>query len=140
MKTQAFNRTWRPYDHPQLGQVEIGGFLRKILIPKYGTYTSVMCLPDDRYDRLLEAHTKWHLYLMEQAPLVRVTDARVEPLEGRLVRLKAMIENTGLLPTYLTKQALAAEIAQPVRVRIDLKNATLVSGGDQVELGHLEGK
>jgi hypothetical protein len=130
---------WQPYDHPQLGKVEIGGFLRKILMPKYGTYTSVMCLPNDRYDRLLEAHTKWHLYLMEQTPLIRVTDAAVEQLEGRLVRLKANIENTGPLPTYLTKQALAAEIAQPVRARIDLENATLVSGEDEIELGHLEG-
>ncbi len=130
---------WQPYDHPQLGQVEIGGFLRKILIPEYGTYTSVMCLPDDRYYRLLQAHTKWHLYLIDQSPLVRVSDVTVEQLEGGLVLLKANIENTGPLPTYLSKQALAAEIAQPVRTRIDLKNATLVSGEVEIELGHLEG-
>lgn len=130
---------WQPYDHPQLGQVEIGGFLRKILLPKYGTYTSIMCLPDDRYDRLLQAHTKWHLYLIDQSPLVRVSDATVEQLGGGLVLLQANIENTGPLPTYVSKQALAAEIAQPVRVRIELKNATLVSGGDEIDLGHLEG-
>ena len=76
---------------------------------------------------------------MEQTPLVRVTDIKVEQLQGGLVRLQANIENTGHLPTYLTKQALAAEIAQQVRVRIDLENASLISGGEEVELGHLEG-
>jgi hypothetical protein len=130
---------WQPFDHPQLGRVEIGGFLNKILIPKYGTYTSVMCLPGERYDRLLQAHTKWHLYLMEQTPLIRVNDIQVEHLDGSLVRLEANIENIGPLPTYLTQQALAAKIAQPVKARIELSNATLVSGQDEVELGHLEG-
>jgi hypothetical protein len=130
---------WQPFDHPQLGRVEIGGFLNKILIPKYGTYTSVMCLPGERYDRLLQAHTKWHLYLMEQTPLIRVNDIQVEHLDGSLVRLEANIENIGPLPTYLTQQALAAKIAQPVQARIELSNATLVSGQDEVEVGHLEG-
>jgi hypothetical protein len=130
---------WQPFDHPQLGKIEIGGFLNKIFVPEYGTYTSIMCLPGERYDRLLEAHTNWHLYLMEQSPLVRVTDVQAEPLGGRLVRVKTRIENLGQLPTYVTKQALIAKVAQPVRARIEVAGATLISGPAEVELGHLEG-
>ncbi len=130
---------WQPYDHPQLGRVEIGGFLRKVYMPRYGTYTSIGCLPGERYDRLLEAHTKWHLYLMEQSPLVRVTETTIEPLNGRLVRLRAHIENTGLLPTYLTQQALEIDIAQPVRAHIELNNAQLISTAAELQLGHLDG-
>src|SRR5690606_32214407 len=94
--------------------------------------------PGKRYDRLLEAHTKWHLYLMEQSPLVRVTDIQAEPLTGRLVRIKTRVENVGQLPTYVTKQALIAKVAQPVRARIEVTDATLISGPAEVELGHLE--
>ncbi|MEJ8566461.1 M14 family metallopeptidase [Elongatibacter sediminis] len=130
---------WQPYDHPQLGEVEIGGFLRKIYMPDYGTYTSIGCLPGERYDRLLEAHTNWHLYLIEQSPLVRVTETQVEALDGDLVRIRARIENTGLLPSYVTQQALDTGIAVPVRANIELHNAALLSGSASMEIGHLEG-
>lgn len=131
---------WQPYDHPQLGKVEIGGFLNKVFLPEYGTYTSIMCLPGEGYNKQLEAHTNWHLYLMEQSPLIRITNLQTEALTKKLVRVKANIENIGALPTYVTKQALIADVAQPVRVQIDVENATLISGTAELELGHLEGR
>lgn len=130
---------WKPFTHPTLGPVEIGGFLNKVYDPKYKTYISTMCLPGEGYERQLAAHTSWHLYLISQAPSVQVTDVRVAPSAGGLYVVSATIENQGPLPTYVTKQALQSEIARPVKATIAVTGGTLVSGAAALRLGHLEG-
>lgn len=130
---------WQPYDHPQLGKVEIGGFLGKIYDPKYKTYTSVQCLPGPGYDKLLVNHTKWHLFLISQSPLVRITDLKVIPGESDYFTIKASIQNKGVLPTYVTKQALVGELAKTVKASISLTGASLVGGQEKADVGHLEG-
>lgn len=128
---------WQPFDHPQLGMVEIGGFLGKIKDPEYGTYTNVMCLPGPYYEMQLANHTKWHLYLAGASPLVRVAGVEVTPLEDGFFRIRARVENRGALPTYVSEQALIGETAKPVVASISLQSATLVSGEESVDLGHV---
>ncbi len=130
---------WKPYDHPQLGRIEIGGFLNKVYDPSTRTYSNVMCLPGPDYERLLENHTKWHLYLMMQSPLVRVSDVDVTALDEGFFRITAAIENQGFLPTYVTEQALRAETAETVKATISLQGADRVGGTEVVDLGHLPG-
>ncbi len=130
---------WKPYDHPQLGKVEIGGSISKIYDPKYKTYTSVMCLPGPGWEKALNNHTKWHLFLIEQSPWVRITDVKVTPGDADYFKIKAKIQNRGALPTYVTKQALVGELAKTVKASISLSNATLLGGKEKVDLGHLEG-
>jgi hypothetical protein len=131
---------WQPYDHPQLGPVEIGGFLGKILNPRTRTYTQVMCLPGPDYEKLLAGHTKWHLYLVNQSPLVRLAEVRTTPLEGGLFHIEARVRNEGFLPTNVSEHALRAKLARPVEARIELEGASLVSGTQGVALGHLSGR
>jgi hypothetical protein len=131
---------WTPYDHPQLGKVEIGGFLNKIYDPKYETYTNIQCLPGPKWEKLLDNHTKWHLYLMGQSPLVRITDVKVTSLDGGYVNVKAHVHNKGALPTNVTEQSLESGIAKTVKASIALENATLVGGKEKVDLGHLAGR
>jgi len=68
---------WTPFDHPTLGRVEIGGFLWKIYDDKSGTYTNVQCLPGPVWEKTLDNHTRWHLYLIGLSPRVRVMDIGV---------------------------------------------------------------
>jgi len=128
---------WRPFDHPELGKVEIGGFLNKIYEPKYRSYINVMCLPGPDYERLLANHTKWHLYLISQSPLVRITDIGVTPLEDDYFRVEAEIKNLGFLPTHVTQQALIGETAKTVKASISVDGGTVVGGDASIDLGHL---
>ncbi len=130
---------WTPYDHPQLGKVEIGGFLNEIYDPKYKTYTNVQCLPGPKWEKLLDNHTKWHLYLMGQSPLVRITDVKATPLGGGYFNVEAHVKNVGVLPTNVTEQSIESGIAKTVKASITLEGATLAGGKDKIDLGHLSG-
>lgn len=130
---------WQPYDHPELGEIEIGGFLDKIYVPEYDSYTSVKLLPGADYERLLAAHTQWHLWLMDQVPRVEITSATVTPIAPDHFSIDVSVRNKGFLPTNVTEQALRTETAKPVRAILYLDGATLLHGRREVILGHLPG-
>lgn len=130
---------WKPYDHPQLGQVEIGGFIPKLWDPVHKRYTNLMTLPHPFYFDLLEKHTKWNLYLISMSPLVRIVDVKVTPGEAGYFKIAADIQNRGYLPTNVTQQAIHNQTAKTVNAIIALKGATLVMGKEKVDLGHLPG-
>ena len=131
---------WKPFDHPTLGKVEIGGFLWKLFDETSKTYTNIQCLPGPEWEKTLDNHTRWHLYLIDQSPLLRITDAKVQTEENGYHTITATIENLGVLPTYNTKQGLAGGSAKTVTASISLTGAELVGGEEKVDLGHLEGK
>jgi hypothetical protein len=130
---------WEPYEHPQLGQVEIGGFIRKIYDPTYKTYINLMCHPGPVYEDFLDKHTKWNLYLMSMTPLVRITDAKVVPKESGFFQIVANIQNQGYLPTNVTQLAVRNGTAKTVKATITLTGATLVTGKEKIDIGHLPG-
>lgn len=130
---------WKPYDHPQLGKVEIGGFVRKLYDPKYKTYTNLMCWPGEVFEDFLAKHTKWNLYLVSMSPLVRIKDVDVVPLEASYFKVTAKIQNQGFLPTNVTQQAIKNRTAKTVKVTLTLNGAKHIMGKAKVDLGHLPG-
>jgi hypothetical protein len=130
---------WKPYKHPQLGDVEIGGFVDNVHDPRFKTYTNIMTLPGPNYDRLLANHTKWHLFLSSQSPLVKILEAKATPKDSGYYTITTTVRNEGVLPTYITKQALNAQLARTTKASIALTGATLVAGPEKLDLGHLEG-
>jgi hypothetical protein len=130
---------WQPYDHPQLGEVEIGGFIRKIWSPTHETYINLLCYPGPVYEDFLEKHTKWNFYLMSMSPLVRITDVDVTSEESGYFKIVTSIQNQGFLPTNATQLAIRHKIAKTVKATISTSGATLVLGKETVDLGHLPG-
>jgi murein tripeptide amidase MpaA len=130
---------WQPYDHPQLGEVEIGGFIRKIWSPTHETYINLLCYPGPVYEDFLEKHTKWNFYLMSMSPLVRITDVDVASEESGYFKIVTSIQNQGFLPTNATQLAIRHKIAKTVKATISTNGATLVLGKETVDLGHLPG-
>lgn len=130
---------WETYNHPQLGKVEIGGFIRKIYDSTYKSYINLMCYPGQTHDNFLAKHTNWNLYLVSMSPLVRITEVRVNPEGSGLFKISASIQNQGFLPTYITKYALSNQTAKTVQTEISLTGATLVLGKKNMDLGHLSG-
>ncbi len=84
---------WTPYDHPQLGAVEIGGWHAKF----WG---------QNPPPEFLEAETgpqlHWILYLAEQSPLIEVSEPVATALGDGTFRVEATVTNTGFLPTSVT--------------------------------------
>jgi hypothetical protein len=122
---------WRPFDHPQLGRVEIGGY-----DPLIGVWNP----PLDRLGEVCDQQARFFLRLASLAPRVVFSDLKTEKLGEGLTRVVAIVENRGYLPTYFLGSAKTRTFSDPVRARIVLPDGiSLVAGEPEVELGHLQG-
>jgi murein tripeptide amidase MpaA len=122
---------WTPFDHPQLGRVEIGGWKTKFTAQN----------PPPKYLKAeCEKLTRFALSHAATAPRL-LTSLATEELSPGLRRLELVVENAGYLPTNVTRVATDKKLARPVEVRIELpEGASLVSGEPEVELGHIAGR
>ncbi|MFP4200492.1 MAG: M14 family metallopeptidase [Clostridia bacterium] len=123
---------WTPFEHPQLGSVEIGGwkikFTRKNPPPSF--------LEDE-----CRRNTAFNVTYPASLPQIQMKSLTVTPLDGKLVRIRVVVENAGYLPTNVTDMAVKMNEADPVTARIDLpEGAELVDGEQVSDLGHLPGR
>jgi hypothetical protein len=124
-------RPWRPFRHPQLGEVEIGG-----LDPRVGVWNPSL----SELDGVCRQHSQAFLRVAALSPALRVESARVVPLGGQLSRVDLAVANHGYLPTTFLASAAQLEINEPIGIRCECDGATLVDAGQKhVTLGHLEG-
>ena len=130
---------WTPYDHPQLGQVEIGGFLRKTYDAERGQYNNLMCAPGPVFEEFLQEHTDWNLWMASMSPYVQVTEVTADPAESGYMRITAKVQNQGYLPTNVTEQAIRNRTAKTVKVSISVQGGELVFGDETQDVGHLAG-
>ncbi len=107
---------WKPFQHPTLGAVEIGG-----KVP-FADNTP----PPDRIRPLLDAQVPWVLTIADKMPRLHIAKSEVTPQGGGIYRLKVWVENTGYLP-YPTAMGRRDEHIPPVVVTIG-SGATLLEG------------
>ncbi|MBN1938865.1 MAG: hypothetical protein JW843_04720 [Candidatus Aminicenantes bacterium] len=120
---------WTPFKHPQLGDVEIGGFA-----PDFGLNP-----PPEEMEGAIAAHVDFYLKLMDNLPVLEITGLKAEPLGGDTYKLTALFSNTGKWPTS-TAQGRRARTAWPIRVSLVLDKAqTLFSGQPTVSIPLLSG-
>jgi murein tripeptide amidase MpaA len=122
---------WTPFEHPQLGRVEIGGWKTK--------FTSQN--PPPKFLKAeCEKVARFALSHASTAPRLEAQLEVEEPAPG-IRRLELTVENAGYLPTNVTKVALDKDLIKPVEAEIKMpEGANLVSGKAEVELGHLTGR
>ena len=123
---------WYPFDHPQLGPVELGGwdFMRFWANP-----------PDELLEAEVTPHAEWQLVCALSTPLLAVRDASVSRLGERAWEVRVVVENDGWLPTNVTQRAIDKKIAREVEATISLPSqASLVGGTVRRTLGHLAGR
>ena len=87
----AWFKEWTPFDHPELGQVEIGGWSKW-----YGRTTPPFMLQE-----LAHRNTMFALFHADEMPLLEWSDVSVERIAGNTYRVKAEIRNTRAMPTRI---------------------------------------
>jgi hypothetical protein len=123
---------WRPFNHPQLGPVEIGGF---DLIRYWFN------VPFDRLEKEVAPHSDWLIYLGLATPRLAIRSFAAEPVGENLWRLRLVVENSGWLPTHGSQQALDQQLIGGVSVELKLPaGARLVEGASSQQLGQLAGR
>ena len=123
---------WYPFEHPQLGRVELGGwdFMNSWTNPPTAFLEKEVALFPD--------WVLWHLLI---SPKLVLRQQEVKSLGAGTYRVRMVVENTGWLPTYVTKKALEKKVTRGVICEIELPDgATLQSGKPREELGQLEGR
>jgi murein tripeptide amidase MpaA len=123
---------WTPFDHPQLGRVDIGGW----------DYQFAWQNPPGPFlEAVTSTNARFVLRAMRTAPRLAIEQPGVEAIGPDLWRISAIIQNTGFLPTWVSERARAAGVARPVKARIDLDGGgAVVSGLAEREAGHLDGR
>ncbi len=122
---------WYEFDHPQLGKVELGGwhFMYTWRNPPH----SVL---EDEITPLAD----FAIYSGLVSPKLELHSVDVQST-GDVHKIQLALHNTGWLPTYVTKQAVAMGVAKPLEVDIALPDgAALLMGNEKTFLGQLEGR
>ena len=124
-------RPWKPFDHPQLGRVEIGG---------YDPIVGVWNPPEERLAEVCENQSRAFLRWAALAPRLRVSGATATALGDGIHRVTATVENIGFLPTNVLSSAAKLPWNDPVQAKIALGPGLSLVGGEAVAtVGHLSG-
>jgi len=124
--------SWYAFDHPQLGPVELGG---------WDTLYTWSNQPPQLLEQEIERFPRWLLWHLLISPRLELLETRADALGDDTWRITLVVHNTGWLPTYVTKKALANKRTRGVVCEIELPlGATLESGLRREVRGELEGR
>ena len=125
---------WKPFMHPQLGQVEIGGW------DKMNYWRNP---PPQLREREAARFPKWMTQIALSLPRLELLRTEVRALGPDTWRVKLAVANSGWLPAYVTKRALQRKTVRGVMFEIHLPegdpSVSLVSGKPRMEGPQLEG-
>lgn len=123
---------WQPYDHPQLGKIELGGWNNMY------TWRNP---PLDFAESEVKKHYPFILTLGDLIPHLSIHSLNIDKISENKFHLNLVVENNGFLPSYTSQQSKSRKSSRPVRVELELPDgAVLTSGKHREELGHLEGR
>jgi hypothetical protein len=124
---------WKPFRHPTLGEVEIGGWN-----PKFWSQNP----PPDLLETWARNEAVWNLWIAQQLPQVKIvsavtTPAKAAPVKGQKVApviegeydLTVTVANEGLMPTALDI-AKRVKIVRPDSLAVVLSGATLAPAAE----------
>ena len=111
---------WTPYNHPEHGEVEIGGFKPYMVTNP----------PVDTIARLGVSHAEFVMYLTTLFPRVRIAKTEVSDHGGGIFRIKTQVENAGYLPTALG-QGVRSRSVKPTMVQLHVDPKSIISGNNK---------
>ena len=108
---------WKPFKHPQLGEVEIGG-------PVPFTDTTP---PAAKIEPLLKGQVPWVFEIAAKMARIKIGKTDVKPLGGGVYAIEVWLENAGYLP-YPTAMGRRNNRIIPAIVTLEGKDFTIVDG------------
>jgi murein tripeptide amidase MpaA len=123
---------WYEFDHPQLGKVELGG---------WDTLNFWSNPPAGFLEDEIRPFPDWIIWHSLISPKLALREASVRSIGGGAYRVRLVVENTGWLPSYVTKKAIEKKVSRGVICEIELpQGASLQTGKLREELSELEGR
>lgn len=127
---------WESYDHPELGQGEIGGWV--------STYVGGNALPGESLRHVAEIHWQFELFKAGLLPKLEITEAMAETLSDsggtKIVKVTATVTNTGQLATHVARGAdLAGNREDAIWLIGDRDRVRHLQGGAWQSLGTIDG-
>jgi hypothetical protein len=121
---------WKQFAHPELGEVEIGGFA-----------PFARCEPPQaEWATMAAKELDFLLSLGADLPRIAISELKAERLSPGLIEVKAALLNDALLPVH-SRANMRAETSRPLRVRLVLPDgAKLAAGSTQTLIRDLGGK
>jgi murein tripeptide amidase MpaA len=122
---------WRPFHHPQLGPVEIGGW------DKLNFWRNP---PPALREKEVARFPAWMTQIALSLPKLESVKTEVQRLGEDTWRVRFAVGNAGWLPAYVSKRALERKTVRGVVFEIELPDgASLVAGKPRLEGPQLEG-
>lgn len=122
--------SWRKVPHPQLGEVEVGG---------YDPLVGIWNPPLDRLGEVCSQQSQFFFRLAAMAPRITITRADVEPLGSGRHLVTVIVENHGWLPSYVLGSAKSRQFSDPLHATIGGENVVCESPSAMQRVGHLAG-
>ncbi|MDT8400392.1 MAG: M14 family zinc carboxypeptidase [Bacteroidales bacterium] len=120
---------WKPYSHPDLGEVEIGGF----------TPYSDINPPAEMLDSLLGLHVPFLFELVKKLPKLAIAEVKVEDRGAGIYAVDIWIENKGFLP-FVTQMGKRNKVPSPAIINITGNDLQFLSGKKRTPVNELDGK
>ncbi|MEM7735850.1 MAG: M14 family metallopeptidase, partial [Deinococcota bacterium] len=115
---------WYAFDHPELGPVELGGW----------NYPYAWRNPPAKFlEAELAKFPEWILWHLLISPKLELHSHTLDKREPSIYHLQVVVQNTGWLPSYVTKQALSNDIVRGVVTEISLPDGASLKLGTSAE-------
>lgn len=121
LKGQGFV-PWTKFQHPALGEVEIGGFA-----PFVRTLP-----PPERMVKPVQLAADFYISLMQRLGGVSILETRVEALDDSLYAVTLYLANPGRFPTS-TAQGRRSRNAWPITVKLEMEKGQSLFSGRPIE-------
>jgi hypothetical protein len=108
---------WAPFDHPQYGEVEMGGW------KKYAGRIQPRFMNMELFHR----NMAFTLYHADEMPLMAIPEARVEQVSGNVYKVQVDIRNERVIPT-ITARAMQSRVVRPDILTLD-GNVEVITAG-----------
>jgi hypothetical protein len=108
---------WKPFKHPTLGEVEIGG------IAPFADNTP----PPAMIEALLKGQVPWVFEIAQKMPRIKIASTEVKSLGTNVYEIKVRVENTGALP-YPTAMGRRNQRILPVVLTLEGPGIKIVDG------------
>lgn len=124
--------TWYEFNHPQLGQVELGG---------WDMMYAWRNPPPQFLEKEIAPFADWAVWHLLISPRLELFDLDITALGSGNYHVMMAVHNTGWLPSYISKKGLEKKVVRGVMFEIELpEGAVLKTGKARQETNHLEGR